>query len=211
MTGFCPSRCCRPLTATPCGCLPPRPGDTIPYTRTGSSPPRAPCRDRISSTDVYPSCASGAAPDREISVSRTTDKRLVVRFRNLKKMVKYRTLVLLGICSVASTGCVAQPTVSSRPAVTWTMDSATASEKRMAKEMVTSQLKDPESARFGEIWALKGSNGHKCVCGYVNAKNSFGGYTGKKMFTLLDKRAMFEDEAVLGDLLPGICMPRTVR
>jgi hypothetical protein len=48
---------------------------------------------------------------------------------------------------------------------------------------VTKSLKDPESARFGAMIGGKSSKGTITVCGYVNAKNSFGGYTGEKPFT----------------------------
>ncbi|MBA5777101.1 hypothetical protein H2509_08160 [Stappia sp. F7233] len=43
-------------------------------------------------------------------------------------------------------------------------------------------LKDPESARFGEIVAASNSEGVVSACGWVNAKNSYGGYTGDKPF-----------------------------
>lgn len=43
---------------------------------------------------------------------------------------------------------------------------------------VTAVLKDPESARFGAMNAGVTKQGAILVCGYVNAKNSFGGYTG---------------------------------
>jgi len=129
--------------------------------------------------------------------------------------VKYRELVAYIICSTIISACGTSPTAyqtptPNRPAVIWTLDSATASEKEKAKNMVIGQLKDPESARFGEIWALQGSNGERAVCGYVNARNSYGGYTGEKMFTLSELRVIFEGDS-LGDLLPKICTPRTVR
>lgn len=47
---------------------------------------------------------------------------------------------------------------------------------------VRGKLKDPESARFGEMMAGVTPSGKTAVCGYVNAKNSFGGYTGEKPF-----------------------------
>lgn len=47
---------------------------------------------------------------------------------------------------------------------------------------VIDTLKDPESARFSEIAATQGDSGEISVCGFVNAKNSFGGYVGKKPF-----------------------------
>lgn len=44
-------------------------------------------------------------------------------------------------------------------------------------------LKDPDSARFGDIFlASVDDKGVITVCGYVNAKNSFGGYTGMEPF-----------------------------
>lgn len=43
-------------------------------------------------------------------------------------------------------------------------------------------LKDPESARFGGQVAGRDSKGVIWVCGTVNAKNSFGGYTGIKPY-----------------------------
>jgi hypothetical protein len=48
---------------------------------------------------------------------------------------------------------------------------------------VRSTLKDPESARFGKTVAGKTAKGVMVVCGWVNAKNSFGGYTGQQPFT----------------------------
>lgn len=51
---------------------------------------------------------------------------------------------------------------------------------RAAKAAVTSRLKDPESVRFGRTWA--GGDSMLVGCGYVNAKNSFGGYTGEELF-----------------------------
>jgi len=45
------------------------------------------------------------------------------------------------------------------------------------KEAVKANLKDPNSAEFKNIRLVKYLNGH-VVCGSVNAKNSFGGYTG---------------------------------
>ncbi len=46
-----------------------------------------------------------------------------------------------------------------------------------AEAWVKSVLKDPDSAKFS------GQHGY---CGYVNAKNSFGGYTGDKRFVAPD-------------------------
>lgn len=51
-------------------------------------------------------------------------------------------------------------------------------------------LKDPESARFGKIIAGIDSKGSTTVCLMVNAKNSYGGYTGEKpMMGVLTEKA----------------------
>ena len=111
------------------------------------------------------------------------------------------------------TQVLAQPNIGNeRQPTIWKNVTTTAAEVKMAKRAAIDQLKDPESAKFDKIWALSGSNGARTVCGYVNAKNSYGGYTGKKMFTLVDAdRVAFEDDDVFGSLFPGICLPRTVK
>lgn len=48
---------------------------------------------------------------------------------------------------------------------------------------VRGKLKDPESARFGNMAAGADSKGFITVCGWVNAKNSYGGYTGDQPYT----------------------------
>lgn len=57
----------------------------------------------------------------------------------------------------------------------------TAAELATIKSTVARQLKDPESARFGKIYAQLNTGNHiKTVCVFVNARNSFGGYTGEQ-------------------------------
>ncbi|MGV6397002.1 zinc ribbon domain-containing protein [Pseudomonas caspiana] len=50
-----------------------------------------------------------------------------------------------------------------------------------ARQSVTKILNDPDSAKFGKV--VYRDPGF--VCGYVNAKNGFGGYTGEKGFISL--------------------------
>src|SRR3990167_4012878 len=44
-----------------------------------------------------------------------------------------------------------------------------------AKRTVVATLKDPDSAKWGATWTNGG-----VTCGYLNAKNSYGAYTGQK-------------------------------
>ena len=76
---------------------------------------------------------------------------------------------------------------NSLPSLTWRKVEQDLSKARVmalsmkAKDIVVGKLKDPESARFKEskVLAVADPRGHRYfICGLVNAKNSFGGYTG---------------------------------
>jgi len=64
------------------------------------------------------------------------------------------------------------------------VDEKTALDK--GKEMVASVLRDPQSANFKDVRFVEKSKSEDArdgtLCGYVNAKNSFGGFTGMKRF-----------------------------
>lgn len=57
------------------------------------------------------------------------------------------------------------------------------SESGAVKDAITERLKDPGSAEFGDISVVDGAGG-KYACATVNARNSFGGYTGEQQITL---------------------------
>ncbi len=119
-------------------------------------------------------------------------------------------IVVFCICTISFFGCSSQLPQQRKPPVTWTKKNASVDEIQNAKVKIISQLKDPESAIFGEVWAMNGTNGQRTICGYINARNSYGGYTGQKMFTLFNDSSIIEGDGALGNLLPSICMPRTV-
>lgn len=48
---------------------------------------------------------------------------------------------------------------------------------------VRGAIKDPASAQFGGFIGGHNEKGAMIVCGYVNARNSFGGYTGPQAFS----------------------------
>lgn len=51
------------------------------------------------------------------------------------------------------------------------------------KSGMASALRDPESARYGKMSAARlKQTGDIVVCGYINAKNGFGGYGGEQPF-----------------------------
>ena len=58
--------------------------------------------------------------------------------------------------------------------------------KKVIKAHVSASLNDPYSAKFGSITASQNTEGTQYrICGFVNAKNSFGGYAGMKPYQLL--------------------------
>jgi hypothetical protein len=50
------------------------------------------------------------------------------------------------------------------------------------EDAVRGRLKDPQSAIFGHMNAGRSASGLVFVCGWVNARNSFGGYVGSAPF-----------------------------
>lgn len=65
---------------------------------------------------------------------------------------------------------------------------------RDAEDQVERVLKDPDSARFGrKVVVEAGEAKVPAVCGEVNAKNSFGGYTGMTAYLVVGDLAMVDD------------------
>jgi hypothetical protein len=50
------------------------------------------------------------------------------------------------------------------------------------KKAVREKLKDPQSAKFRNVYFNKRSTGLSMTCGEVNSKNSFGAFTGFQKF-----------------------------
>lgn len=87
-------------------------------------------------------------------------------------------IALVATCVAALSGCVAAGSVIKPTA----QISITPAMARQIENGVKRGLKDPESARFGSTAAGQSPDGFVVVCGYVNAKNSFGGYTGAQPY-----------------------------
>ncbi len=70
-------------------------------------------------------------------------------------------------------------------------------------------LRDPESARFRDVWAVRGQlNGVEIVaaCGVVNATNGFGGYSGETPFMAAASRTYTPDHPSFAGLFQTICL-----
>lgn len=60
-----------------------------------------------------------------------------------------------------------------------------------ARMLVEAHLKDPDSAKFDDVYVQNDS----AVCGRVNARNSFGGYVGARRFVVRPNNTVALDEA----------------
>jgi hypothetical protein len=78
------------------------------------------------------------------------------------------------------TACV-EPTAPEAPEIR-TPVSLSQAQKRQIEQGVRDVLKDPASAQFGAMAASRNEEDVITACGYVNARNSFGGYSGMKPF-----------------------------
>jgi len=105
--------------------------------------------------------------------------------------MKRATLVLLLLAG----GCQTQPA----PQEVYTPTDLTSAQIQAVHNGVRGALKDPESARFGSIVAGTDTKGVVIACGWVNAKNSFGGYTGEKPFMGVLTSGGFAPVAIGGD------------
>ena len=80
--------------------------------------------------------------------------------------VKLAAIAAVALCSTAASALPSKP--------------LTVAHKKQIAAAVTEKLKDPDSAKFRwpavQEWGL--------YCGWVNAKNSYGGYTGFKPFMI---------------------------
>lgn len=88
-----------------------------------------------------------------------------------------RLLLLAGLC-LALSGCVTAEQINMMVA---SSTPPTSVEKKIIKEYVRNNFKDPYSIRDAEVsYFFVNSRGNRTGCINVNAKNGFGGYIGRR-------------------------------
>lgn len=108
------------------------------------------------------------------------------------------TLLLMTTCLITLSGCATVPTQDQIDAADYGSPMVQAEAENLAKQWFANVLKDPESARyqwnkFEKGWAAASLlDGGDHLFGYllyckVNAKNSFGGYTGFQNYVFVYK------------------------
>lgn len=99
----------------------------------------------------------------------------------------FAVLFALAGCQSKSTNTSAKPDASKpkqeeKAEAVW----LSASMQHTVKAHIASGLKDPYSAIFGPMTASQDPSGKQYrICGFVNAKNSFGGYVGMRPYQIL--------------------------
>lgn len=76
-------------------------------------------------------------------------------------------------------------TASSHPSCQQLTNKLLTKHEMAAKQAIKAQLKDPGSAIFDALTSYTASNTQVHICGYVNAKNSYGGYAGASPFVAI--------------------------
>jgi hypothetical protein len=79
------------------------------------------------------------------------------------------------------------------------------------EQSVRDNLKDPDSAKFTDELIVQQDNGFYVMCGNVNAKNGFGGYTGKTPFVAAGALVIIrspETEKTFVDVWNKMCADR---
>lgn len=86
-------------------------------------------------------------------------------------------------------------------ALTIILISGCADKKKKYEHLASQQLKDPSSAIFSNVKMINFKTSSEFgICGYVNGKNSYGGYTGKKEFVFIAKsNKIFKENTLLID------------
>lgn len=75
--------------------------------------------------------------------------------------------------------------------------------EHQAKQWVAGMMKDPDSAQFDAVKTI-GEGRDMLACGKVNAKNSYGGYSGFKSFMLYERNVYVANDE-MQDLSIRMC------
>lgn len=87
-----------------------------------------------------------------------------------------RNLLFAAAAALVASGCMNTEQVNTKPLP------PSGSEVSTVSSNIADLMKDPDSAKFRNWSGYSLSNGDRVICGQVNAKNSYGAYTGYEVF-----------------------------
>lgn len=73
--------------------------------------------------------------------------------------------------------------------------------KTKFNDAMRNTLKDPFSARYRGVLVHRDKQGDYVFCGYINSKNSFGAYTGERLFIAMTEGSIAEASLSDGQLI----------
>ncbi len=89
------------------------------------------------------------------------------------------TGALFVVFGLSVAGCGSLPGGDLEPVVA---NKLTPAQSKALEDGIRNVLKDPASAQFSDFKSGTDSKGAIIACGWVNARNSFGGYTGRQPY-----------------------------
>lgn len=90
----------------------------------------------------------------------------------------FKQVLFVTVTAVTLYGCQTGPQSSALASEPRTPYSLTDADRVAIREGFRTSIRDPNSLVLGEAKATRTSDGVVTVCGVVNSKNGFGGYTG---------------------------------
>lgn len=99
----------------------------------------------------------------------------------MKKFLKGLVIFFVGIVVLGQVLQELQPPPTPEEKAAQARSAARWEAEYRAKQAVLGMLREPESAKFGDVWVAKSA---RVVCGEVNARNGFGGMTGMQRFVI---------------------------
>ena len=123
---------------------------------------------------------------------------------------RFITLASL-LVAIMFAGCTTLPPSLQNPGTPTTL---TDEELKIVQDGIRMRLKDPMSAMFpGETRAARAADGEITACGLVNAKNSFGGYTGASLYIAIVRNGVVVDGTIESseyNIVANFCRQRGV-
>jgi hypothetical protein len=109
-----------------------------------------------------------------------------------------KKIIALTIAATSLAGCVYDKKWDTTPYPTASY-ALTEGETQALTAEVRSRLKDPDSAMFRDVRAVRKGDSPARVCGYVNSRNAFGGYVGFVPFVALQTGPNNFEVPAIGD------------
>ena len=115
--------------------------------------------------------------------------------------MKFLNLFVVAVTASVSTGCANEP--PSPPPPPAGLSAPNETQKAMFAKVIRRALKDPDSAKFGDMVVVDNGYG---ACVEVNSKNAYGGYTGFQQAVLFNSKDFGWNVVEVKDVSAAVCI-----